>query len=223
MRVITNEAGRAIQRLNPDEVRPAGGYYVPDIIRLISERYGFGHQPSVEDVRKTGAVFREGRLIAGTRKINIGEIGIYNDSVIATSEDTESSDFILNDILAWAQQSIGLRRPQNQQLRLYENALVVEFDTSLEKSFSIFDATKRSFEKMLVTLYGEGPVVAPYRFAIAVDSMVSRIPPGLQFGLQFQIERRIGVPFSLNRFYSVAPLRTKMHVELLEEFEKALG
>ena len=49
MKIISIDTGRANQKLNPDEVRPVGGYYVPEAIRLLSDRYGFSQAPTLED------------------------------------------------------------------------------------------------------------------------------------------------------------------------------
>ena len=40
MKVIINEASRANQKLVPDEVTPIEGYYIPDVMRVISDGYG---------------------------------------------------------------------------------------------------------------------------------------------------------------------------------------
>ena len=68
MKIITNQGGRAYQKVVPDEVSPIGGYYIPDTMRLISVRYGFSQIPSMEDIKTKGVVFKDGRLIAGANK-----------------------------------------------------------------------------------------------------------------------------------------------------------
>ena len=219
MKIISNERGRANQKLNPDEVRPVGGYYVPEAIRLLSDRYGFSQSPTLEEARTTGAIFKDGRLIAGVNKINLFEFGIHSDAIFATAQDTSSADFVLDDALTWAEQAIGLRQPSTALPRLYDNAIVVEFDVDIEKRLSVFNDLKHSYERMIQELYGEKTLSALYHMAISSDPLTS----SLRLATSFSIERRVGSPFSSNRFFSVAPLRTEMHVELLEFLEKALS
>lgn len=219
MKIINYDIGRANQRLNPDEARPVGGYYMPEAIRLLSDRYGFSQSPILEEARTKGAIFRDGRLIAGASKINIVELGVYNDGIYATTQDTPSADFVLDDVLTWAGQAIGLRQPSTAQPRLYDSAIVVEFDVDIEKRLNIFNDLKHSYERMIQELYGEKTVSALYHMAISSDPLTSR----LRLATNFSIERRVGSPFSSNRFFSIAPLRTKMHIELLERLEKTLS
>ncbi len=219
MKIILNEAGRAHQILVPDEVRAAGNYYLPDAMRLISERYGFSQNPSIEDMRTTGGVFKEGRLVSGAKKINISEIGIFNDGIYALAEDTRTAHFILDDLITWAEEAVGLRPSITKIPRKYDNAVVVEFEADIEKRLDIFNELISSYNEMLASLYNETVSVSFYQIGFAFDSLEVK----LAVNTKFTIERRVGLPFSSNRYYCIAPLRTEMHIELLEKFEKALS
>ncbi len=219
MKVISNEAGRAYQKLVADEVHPPGGYYLTDAIRAISERYGFTETPSIEDTKTTGAIFRGGRLVSGTKKINIQEIGFFSDGVYATIQDTMTADFVLDDLLTWAEQAFGLRPSITKIPRKYMNAAVVEFEASIEGCLNIFNKLISSYNEMLASLYKETVSASLYQIGFAFDSFEANLP----VNTNFTIERRIGLPFSSNRYFSIAPLKTEMHIELLEKFERALG
>ena len=219
MKIISNEAGRARQMLVADEVHPIGGYYLTETIRLVAERYGFSQTPSFEDAQKTGAVFKDGRLVSGTKKINIQEIGYLNDGIYAIAQDTTTADFILDDLLTWAEQAVGLRPSITKIPRQYDNAAVVEFESDIEKRLDIFNELISSYNEMLASLYNEAVSVSLYQIGFAFDSLEAN----LLVNTKFTIERRIGLPFSSNRYYCIAPLKTEMHIELLEKFEGALG
>jgi hypothetical protein len=52
---------------------------------------------------------------------------------------------------------------------------------------------------------------------VSADLSQSRLTPG-----GFKIERRADAPFKAKAYFSSAPLRTSVHLELLHEFEDAL-
>ncbi len=219
MKIILNEAGRAHQILVPDEVRATGNYYLPDALRLISDRYGFSETPSIEDMKTTGGVFKEGRLVSGAKKINIAEIGIFNDGIYALAQDTATAHFIVDDLITWAEEAVGLRPSITKIPRKYDNAVVVEFEADIEGRLDIFNELISSYNGMLESLYNEAVSVSFYQIGFAFDSL----EVNLAVNTKFTIERRVGLPFSSNRYYCIAPLKTEMHIELLEKFEKALS
>ena len=219
MKIIVNEAGRAHQDLVPDEVRPIGGYYLPDTIRLISDRYGFSQAPSIEDMKLRGGVFKDGRLISGAKKTNINEIGILNDGIYAIGEDTATADFIIDDLITWAEQAIGLRTTITKMPRKYDNAVVVEFEADIETRLNIFNELISSYNEALAKLYDQSVSVSFSRIEFAFDPLDVK----LSVNTRFTIDRRAGSPFSSNRFHCVAPLKTEMHIALLEKFEAALS
>ncbi len=203
-----------------DEVQPIGGFSLTELIRLISERYGFTKIPSINDAQTTGAVFGDGRLISGTRKINIQEMGILNNGIYATAQDTTTTaDFILDDLLTWAEQAIGFRPPITKIPRKYDNGAVVEFETDIEERLNIFNELISSYNEMLASLYNEAVSVSFYKIGFAADPL--EVKPSVN--TNFTIERRIGMPFYSNRYFCLAPLKTEMHIELLEKFERALS
>ncbi len=218
MKIIINERGRAHQFLVPDEVRSIDGYYLPEAMRLLSDRYGFSQTPNIEDMRTTGGIFKDGRLVSGAKKINIGEIGIFNDSIYAIAQDTATADFIVDDLIAWSEQAVGLRPQITKIPRKYDNAVVVEFEADIEKRFDIFNELIRSYSDMLANLYNEAASVSICRIDFGFDPLEVK----LSLNTRFTIERRVGSPFSSNRYFCVAPLKTEMHVALLEQFEQAL-
>ena len=219
MKIIVNEAGRAHQILVPDETRPIGGYYFPDAMLFLSDRYGLCQTPCIYDLNTTGGVFKDGRLVSGAKKINVGEIGIFNDGVFATAEDTTTADFILDDLMTWAEQAVGLRPSTTKIPRKYGNAVVVEFEADIEKRLDIFNELISSYNEMLANLYNETISASFFRIDFAFDPLEVK----LSLNTRFTIERRVGSPFSSNRYHCIAPLKTEMHVALLEQFEQALS
>ena len=218
MKVIRNDAGRAHQTVVPDEIHPDGGYYLAEMIRLITDRYGFSEAPTVEDTQVKGAVFKDGRLVSGTRKISIVEFGFLGDGIYATASDTMSADFILDDMFTWAGQAIGLRAPITKLPRKYDNSAIVEFEADVSGRLDIFDGLIGLYNEMLANLYNEAVSVSFNQIGFAFDALEAN----LSLSTNFTIARRDGQLFSSNRYYCIAPLKTDMHIELLEKFESAL-
>lgn len=219
MRIITNQVGRVNQNWNPDEVLPIEGFHIPEAMRLVCERYGFSQVPDPEDVQTKGAVFKNGRLVSGTNKINVIEMGFFNDGVFATAQDTTKADFIVDDLITWAEQVLGLRSPITEIPKKYDNAVVVEFETDIGKHFSVLDGLIHSYSEALSSLYDQ-PISTSFS---RVDFGFDPTEVNLAVGTRFTIERRLGSPFSSNRYHCVAPLKTETHIELLEKFESSLG
>ena len=219
MKVIVNDAGRAHQTLVADEVRPFGGYYLAELIRLISDRYGFSQTPSVENTKTMGAVFKDGRLVYGTRKINIQEIGFLRDGLYATAQDTTTADFVVDDLITWAEQAIGLRRSITNIPRKYDNAVVVEFEADIEERLGVFNEMIRSFNEVLSSMHNKPISTSFYR----IDFAFEPTEVNLAINTRFTIERRLGSPFSSNRYHCIAPIKTEIHIEMLEKFEMAIS
>ena len=218
MKIIANEAGKASQKLNPDEVLPSGGFHVPELIRLISERYGFANRPTIETSQQGGAKFTDGRLIAGSVKKNIRQLTVFNDGLEVLAGDTSSAELMLDDLLNWAQHAVGLRPPITYE-RFFENVIVAEFEASMDGPFKILSGVSHLFQSMLTNHYKKPAGVALARIAISNDAIQNPLPIP---SASFIVERRDGIAFSANRYFSLAPLRTDAHVQLLEEFERTL-
>ena len=219
MKIISNETARAHQMLVADEVHPIGGYYLAELIRLISERYGFTQSPSSKDAQTMGLIFMGGRLVSGAQKFNIREIGILSDGIYAIAQDTTTADFIIDDLITWAEHAVGLRPSITKIPRKYDNAAVVEFEADIEERFDIFNELISSYKEMLASLHGKPVSVSLSQIGFAFDPL----EVNLSVSTNFTVERRKGVPFSSNRYFCVAPLKTEMHIALLEKFERALS
>ena len=220
MNIISSDSGTALQRVNADEIRPSGGYNIPELVRLIGERYGFGQKPTAETASTSGAKFMDGRLIFGNTKINIRELTFFNDAIGVTSYDTKSAEFVLDDLFAWARETINTRPLQTPFPKQFHSILVIELDPKIERLFDRFEKVRKLYSAMIASLYDFRGTIAPNRLAISRDQTESPAPSLLNLGdLQWAFERRLNVPYANNRFISGAPLKTEMHIELLNALE----
>lgn len=216
MKIITIESGRVARLFSADEIRPQGGINVADFIRQTKERYAFSISPSEQAAKEQGAFFQSGRLIASNQKYNIGELKIYNDGVAVTAMDTDAAEYILNDVITWGKDTFGIREPITKPRTLYESNLVVEFDPTIERALRAFEQFRPLLENHLRQTYEQELPVHLSRIGLGFDPLGQPFIMRNEFGL----ERRINRPYSENRFFSIAPLKTRNHIELLETFER---
>lgn len=227
MKVVSSELGRSSYLFVPDEVRPAGGVYVQESVRLICERYGFGGLPPLQEALNSPIKFTHGRLIGGSKKLNISELVIYSNAIQASAANTADADYIVDDILAWAKSTLGYREPQTKLPRLYESNLVVDFERQVDRLLYPFKALQSELQKALAATYGLQLPIAITSFGIGADplSVAGQLPPPIPGVLkpELGLVRRINHPYSENRFFSSAPFQTDVHIALLEQFEAALS
>ena len=219
MNLISTEHGQSLQLFLAEEVRPLSGIYLPDLIRQISERYAFAiWPPNYETVMKEGAKYKEGRLLTAERTIAIKDLGFFVDGVLAVAWNTDDSDIILNDLIVWATQKLGMREPRTKLPRKFVSSVVVEFDAELSRALRAFDELQEGFVSAIKQIYGMNPEINASRIALAGDP--TKLPAGTTF--EFMIERRAGRPFSETRYFSSATLPTTSHLDFLKTFERRL-
>jgi hypothetical protein len=220
MKIISNELGKLTRIYVPDEVRPSGGLNSFELIKLVVDRYKFSVKPDAADAQAKGAIFQSGSIDIGKRRVNIKTLGIYNDGISINTSDTESAEFALNNLEEWLQATFHFRDPITKPINKYENQIVVDFEKPPEKALKIFMEFKKLLERTLNSTYDRKIPMHFLRFGIGVDPSEQTM---LAFkGCDFGIERRLGRPYGENRFFSIAPLRTKEHVTLLKAFEEML-
>ncbi len=202
-------------------VLPAGQEVAPtrvswtDITKALVGRYGFEKYPtSRDDVAKSGAEFISGRWHSTPiSKLTILARGL----AVETQTDTDDSEEILKDALDYLSRecNLPLRRGKGER-SIYFSMLTFTSDALLNWVHPILarigDETSR-----LVGPYGEQKKYETTGITINLDDSNLKVQPGA-----FRIERRAGIPFSENSYFSVAPLRTSDHRRLLGEFEAAL-
>lgn len=219
MNLISTEHGQSLQLFVAEEVRPPSGLYLPDLIRMISERYAFAVFPTnYETIMKEGAKYKEGRFVTEGRTIAIKELGFFVDGVLAVTWNTDDAEIVLNDLTVCAAQNFGFREPRTNLPRKFVSSVVVEFDVELGKALTAFDELQESFASAIRQRYGMEPEISASRIALSADP--TKLPPQTPF--EFTIERRAGRPFSENRYFSSATLPTASHLDLLGAFERRL-
>jgi len=219
MKIIATDTGRVVQLMVMEEVRPPSGVYMPALYQAIGDRYAFVARPQDHGTAITsGAKFSHGRLITPSKPYLISELGIYNDGIIVDAINTDDAEFILDDLILWTKNQFEVRDRLTEIPRTYSSLVTVEFDRAIEPTLRGVEAFVKNLELALKKAYGWNLETKILRLGINADPQ--SVPP--LRNTQFFIERRIGRPYSENRYQSGAPLRTKEHVVLLQNIETQL-
>jgi hypothetical protein len=222
MRLIGTEAGRVVQVVHADEVRPSQGFDLPRLVHIVSNKYGFSTTPTdyAGFTQPNGLRFERGRF--GTPAddvVAILDLSLFNDGIIAGCADTEIADRVVNDVIELLVGSGMIRRPAMLRPRTYTSHVVVEFDRLKDGVLERLFNTGHRLRAALREQYGWDNDTGLHRIAFSTDP--SEIPH--YRNTLFAIERRPTIPYREKWFWSVAPLPLFRHLKLLEETEQDLA
>jgi hypothetical protein len=223
MKLVGTETGRVVQLVVSDEVRPVRGLDLPTFLQNVATRYGFMKSPiNLEGFSQpTGAKFEYGRFAIppSSDVVAIQELSLFNDGVIAACADTDISDALIDEFFAWSAAIGLLRQPISPRPRQYLSNLVVEFDKLPRHRLERIFKTASLFNSALNEHYGWNCSSSVSRIGISPDPL--SLPQHRTATLI--VERRGAIPYEQNYFWSSAPLRRAVHIELLEAFESELA
>jgi hypothetical protein len=228
MKINSNLLGKVVAFVNIDEVLPQGGTHVPEALSAVIERYAFNIAPSLSDpiqkTRDNGFKFETGRFASSDGNEHlIQEFTIWPDGLVVSGYTTDEAEAFLDDFSQWGRKTLGFRvNLAALNLRAYLSQLVVEFDHSLVRAFSVLQPICTAFDNALRKTYDtEFPSTEPVTIRLDYDHAVA--PAAFKVLGPFIVERRENHRFTEdNFFFSQAPLRTEDHLSLLAQFEAIL-
>ena len=201
-----------------EDLNPKGTVFYPDVVKLLVERYEFNKYPTKEEEldESKGIEFHTGR--SGTtviEKVVILNSGIYVDTLAST----DASEEILLDAMAWATKEFGLMfKPEMLKRRAYISNITFHSDAPLLDFHPTFAKVCNIMTKEVTENFGQNLKYMPSGIAMTFD------PRSTNFGTSpFTLLRREGAPWDEKKYFSASPLRTKIHISLIEEMEKDLS
>ncbi len=194
-----------------------GHLYFPDLVEALVKKYRFTKYPQKPEelVAQNGINFEMGES-GGTviDKISIFPGGIALD----TRKGTDTSGKLLGELLEWAVAEFELQfRPEFMRRKVYVGTLLVQTDVPL---IEVNPVLRRIAEIVTKQVQGDTErvlVYTPTSLGIGYDKQTTAFAPSA-----FTVDRREGIPFSDNVYFSNAPLPTQLHLELLGEIESAV-
>ncbi|MFZ0663430.1 MAG: hypothetical protein WAM66_12110 [Acidobacteriaceae bacterium] len=215
MNLLAITKARAFAFLEIDELNVGGKIRLADCVPFIVGKYDFKVFPTkIEDfdLLNKGVLFESGRF----GDLLIDTMKIYNRAIfIDTVSNTEDSKNILQEMLEWGKQDLGLTYSPDKITRWgYVSDLVFSTDFPLLAAFSSpLEKLAHKTSAFTDRVFGG----LPYQ---ANSVSVGHDPAIRKSGIaSFTIQNRVDTRFGENRFFSEAPLPTDLHIQYLQEFE----
>lgn len=200
-----------------EDLNPRGMAYLPDIATALVERYDFKKFPTkVEDFDESkGVEFEHGR----TTDIVIDKVVILNSGVyVDTRTETAASEAILHEALKWLSHDFGLiYSPSMIKRRAYISEVTFHSIDNLLGVHPMMREFSRVVSREIEENFQQPLVYEAAGISLMYDKLKTAFGPAA-----FTIQRREGVPFSENKYYSSAPIKTETHLKLLEQFEDSI-
>jgi hypothetical protein len=191
--------------------RPSGQLYFPDAAAKLVERYSFVKVPNLD--QPLPYVFSIGKF----QDAQITELTIYGDGLIVSSaSDTDLLDAFIEDLLSWATKDLGLvQMTAAKSEKFYESSIVVKSISDLPKALGPQNDVTATLKAAMKS--------AQIKSSFELSGFILDLDPGdfvrKRKPFRFVVDRRVGVPFVDNVFYSRAPFRTQDHLLVLRLLE----
>jgi hypothetical protein len=214
--VLNVKTARAIWLVDSRDLNPHGIDISP-VLEAIRSRYNFQVYPTkVEEANENdpkGIVFMNGSFASGSARHTVVKATIFGDGIVVDSAlSTDFTEAFLTDALTFLSVQFGLTyRPDMVHTKIYTSELIVRTDKDMNRLFAPLATIKEQLNSLT------GHQFEPVGFTLNIDTQATTARPAA-----FRFEREVGKPFSQNRYYSAAPLRTNQHEDLLREMEVLL-
>ena len=218
MKLLHVLTARAIWLGDLNDLNPKGINLLPIIIPLLVEKYGFLKYPSPDDIAssdpKDGMKFVKGQFAYDGIPIAV-DLTIYNDGFVATScATTVHTDAFLEDMLSSFDETFNMSNHEDViKKKIYLSELFITTDISLEEINPGF----KLISQYLSDNVDDCKTFEMGKISFVYDQTTKSNPS------PFVFERASNVPFSEKRYYSIAPLQTHQHLELLNKLEEVLS
>jgi hypothetical protein len=195
--------------------RPSGQLYFPDAVTKLVERYSFFKAPSPDQVLPL--TFSVGKF----QDAQIAEFAIYNDGfIVSSASDTDLLDAFIDDLLSWSASEFGLiQMAPAKSEKFYESSVVVKATSNLSESLRPQNDLAATLAKALKS----AKISAPLKLGGFIFDFDPSEFSGKRKPFRLVVDRRVGVPFAENIFYSQAPFRTKDHLNVLRSLEEMVS
>ncbi len=222
MKIVGYGRGSIIILFPPEEVQPTRGLPIHEVVCSVRDRYRFLHAPDlakpISKLDQEGYQFTGGTFVCGNENFTINEFTVYNDGISISSCNTDTSELFFEDLMNWAREELEFRPFVHEPMKIYRSHITVKFDQPLSQIIKGFDKFSNALSTALEMHTDFSMPVDLIRIGMGVD--------GSKFGklssIPFLMERRIGVSFDEEWYFSEAPFPSTTHIKLLEELESAI-
>jgi len=217
MNLVSVVLARSVWIFDLGEFNPKGINLWPVCERLI-QKYRFARYPkNILDLSEEKTLaFKAGTFI-NSKGVNVlMGLSVFNNGLTAdASSSTDDSDEFLQQIAGSIAQEFGLVVPQNVG-RVYLSQLDIESEFSLPALNPALARLAAMLSSSVATVDGK-----PRRFDFGAIHFWNEDTNPVTSPAYFRFERKVGLPFSSNRYFSQAALKTQEHLQFLQNFENA--
>lgn len=220
MKLLRVERARAIWLGDIKEFNPRGIAIAPPFVAGMLERYKFKEYPNLSQVPQPdkGSSFKYGIFeVPKGEPIEIN-LEVFWDGLIAdTISTTDDTDSFLTDMLDWVSNTFKV--PRYQEI-IKRKVYLSEIYFETNKKLTALNPRLEEYSKLIsskIKGYGQSLSIEPIQISYGINEGLERKP------VYFRIERALGVDFAENKYFSIGPFETDVHLQLVEEFEKMLS
>ena len=218
MRLLSVPLARAFAYLPLEEMTLGTGIYLPRLAASLVERCQFlKSQRTPEEFNMADGVNFESGTFNGLviRKLTVFPLVMHLDA----ADSTDKAQDTLLRILQWAKEEFDLRY-SSEMITRWAFVSDITFQTEfplLERLSPILNLISKRISGVILENLKENLEYRPAKFWLAhdPDKRSAKIAP-------FSIEHLALSQDEENKFYSEAPIPTRLHLALLEELENAL-
>ena len=201
-----------------------------DLVDALKAKYNFRHVPTgpelINAAANQPATFLWGKRELNGRSVTVESLQVQNFTNFATTvtvvtrTSTDDSDAVLSDLAEWIQSTFAVNAKPIFPIN-YLSHLEFELENSVAQKLSFFNPiSDRITEHVKSYGFTACPPYQPTAVYLYFDNGILTNPPTL--ALPFSIDRRAGVPFEENKYFSQAPLKTHDHISVLTELDRLL-
>lgn len=218
MNLLSVNLARSIWLGPISDFNPRGTSFYEILFPLLVKTYKFKKFPSLSEIAdlSKGVVFEGGQFVVDEDRPIIVSLIFYNDGILAdTASSTTHSDAFLMDASERISQVIKI---PNYETIIRKRLYLSQVYVNTKKSLELINPQMKLISQYLSNTVEDGNKSFQMGGIHFMPDQVSKVDPA-----PFRFERATGVSFDENRYYSVAPLPTDKHLELLSMLEGILG
>ncbi len=215
MEIVAIGLARVVALIEFDSWDPFGRSTTLDGLEKLVERFNFAKYPkNFDEINLQSGI----ELVQGqVGEVVVDKITLYqNGIVIDTRSSTDNSEKVLDDLMAFATELFGAQLKGTK--RHYVSQVIFRSELHLARLNAALDGIAKNLTQKVSENMTQEFRFEPTAIVLNADVSNSKI-----FPVPFSIERRNGVSFSQNTYFSSAPLRTGEHLELIRQFEKSIS
>jgi hypothetical protein len=214
MELLSIVTARSIFLFEVDSLDPFGRRSAAETVTELRNRYKFAFAPdSLNNLdNNKGAEFGSGRL----GDIVIDKLTLFSNGIVVdTRSSTENAESVANDLLEVSRELLGSKAIVGR--KHFVSQITFKSKMQMSRMNPILAEISQQIKLSLGSSMHQEYVVDIASVTVQVDETQAKIAPA-----KFTIARRADAAFFEDIYFASAPLRTPLHLELVEKFEASL-